>query len=238
MTLTVYDDFEQGSEEWLQVRCGVATASTISAMLTPTGKVAENQTSRSMISELAAERLTGRPTEPIWSRDIERGHLDEPIARETYEEHAGVEVEEVGFMVSGYIARGEGEDVNTGRDLGYSPDGLVGEYGLIEIKSRKPKLHLRYVLTGQIPFAHMVQMQTGMLVSGRTWCDYISYCGGLPMHIQRVYADSQMSENILEAASHLEREVEQTMVKFKELTLDMPETEYIDHFGDDLEIIL
>src|SRR5699024_3212237 len=163
------------------------------------------------------------------------GQLDEPIARDIYAGNAGVDVEEVGFMVTGYVPRGD-EATDAANDLGYSPDGLIGEYGLIEIKSRKPKLHLQYVLTGQIPFAHMVQMQTGMLVSGRTCCDYISYCGGLPMHIQRVYADSQMSENILEAASHLEREVEQTMVKFQELTQGMPETEYIDHFGDDLEI--
>lgn len=237
MSRLVMYSMEQGSEEWLQARCGVPTASTISAMLTPTGKIADNQTSRSMIAELAAERLTGRPSEPIWSRDIERGHLDEPIARDIYAEHTGVEVEEVGFMVTGYIPRGESY-TDVANDLGYSPDGLVGEYGLIEIKSRKPKLHLQYVLTGQIPFAHMVQMQTGMLVSGRVWCDYISYCGGLPMHIQRVYVDDQMTERILEAASHLEREVEQTMVKFKELTREMPETEYIDHFGDDLEIVI
>lgn len=237
MSRLVTYNMEQGSEEWLQARCGVPTASTISAMLTPTGKIADNQTSRIMIAELASERLTGRPAEPIWSRDIERGHLDEPIARDIYAEHAGVKVEEVGFMVTGYIPRGKAY-TDIANDLGYSPDGLIGEHGLIEIKSRKPKLHLQYVLTGQIPFAHMVQMQTGMLVSERVWCDYISYCGGLPMHIQRVYADFQMSENILEAASHLEREVEQTMIKFKELTREMPETEYIDHFGDDLEISL
>lgn len=237
MSRLVIYNMEQGSDEWLQARCGVPTSTTISAMLTPTGKIADNQTSRTMIAELAAERLTGRPPEPIWSKDIERGHLDEPIAREIYAEHTGVEVEEVGFMVTGYIPR-DGSETDIANDLGYSPDGLVGEHGLIEIKSRRPKLHLQYVLTGQIPFAHMVQMQTGMLVSGRAWCDYISYSGGLPMHIKRVYPDAEMLERILEAATHLEREVKQTMVKFKELTNGMPDTEYIDHFGDDLELTL
>jgi len=234
MSRLVIYNVEQGSDEWLQARCGIPTSTSISAMLTPTGKLADNQTSRTMIAELAAERLTGRPPEPIWSRDIERGHLDEPIAREIYAKHTGVNVEEVGFMVTGYIPR-DGSETDIANDLGYSPDGLVGDHGLIEIKSRKPKLHLQYVLTGQIPFAHMVQMQTGMLVSGRAWCDYISYSGGLPMHIKRVYSDAEMLEHILEAATHLEREIEQTMVKFKELTNGMPDTEYIDHF-EEIEI--
>src|SRR5699024_303651 len=97
------------------------------------------------------------PPEPVWSRDIERGHLDEPLAREVYEQWKGMDVTEVGFMtrnIEGYV-------------LGFSPDGLVSDDGLVEIKSRKPQLQLQYVLTGDIPFAHFIQMQTGMLVSGR-----------------------------------------------------------------------
>lgn len=226
MTLKVYD-CEQGSDEWLQARCGIPTSTTISAMLTPAGAVANNQASRTAVHTLAAERLTGRPPEPVWSRDIERGHLDEPIARKVYEQHTGEPVEEVGFMVANYVAAGL-----TTHKLGFSPDGLVGEYGLTEFKSRKPNLHLQYVLTRKIPFAHMVQMQTGMLVSDRTWCDYVSYSGGLPMHIQRVHADGLMQYQIIEAATELERRTELVITKFEAETKRMPETEYVDHFAE------
>src|SRR5690625_3387948 len=87
--LTIYEDLEQGSDDWLQARCEIPTSTTISAMLTPTGKVADNQTSRTAVNNLAAERLTNRPPEPVWSRDIERGHLDEPLAREVYAQGKG-----------------------------------------------------------------------------------------------------------------------------------------------------
>src|SRR5699024_3410486 len=138
---------------------------TISAMLTPTGKVADNQTSRTAVNNLAAERLTNRPPEPVWSRDIERGHLDEPLAREVHEQWNGVEVTEVECLTSNierYV-------------LSVSPDGLVADDGLVDIKTRKPHLQLQHVLTGDIPPAHFIQMQTAMLVSGRDWCDYCSY---------------------------------------------------------------
>src|SRR5699024_4227197 len=148
--LTIYEDLEQGSSDWLQARCGIPTSTTISAMLTPTGKVADNQTSRTAVNNLAAERLTNRPPEPVWSRDIERGHLDEPLAREVYEQWKGVDVAEVGFMT-----RNIGGNV-----IGFSPDGLVSDDGLVEIKSRKTQLQMQYVLTGDIPCAHLLAMQS------------------------------------------------------------------------------
>src|SRR5690625_3311666 len=151
--LTIYEDLEQGSDDWLQARCGIPTSTTISAMLTPTGKIADNQTSRTAVNNHAAERLASRTPEPDWSREIERGHLDEPLAREVYEQWKGVDVTEVGFMtrnIEGYV-------------LGFSPDGLVADDGLVEIKSRKPQLQLQYVLTDDISFVHFMQIETGIL---------------------------------------------------------------------------
>lgn len=220
--LTIYEDLEQGSDDWLQARCGIPTSTTISAMLTPTGKIADNQTSRTAVNNLAAERLTNRPPDPIWSRDIERGHLDEPLAREVYEQWKGVDVAEVGFMT-----RNIGGNV-----IGFSPDGLVNDEGLVEIKSRKPQLQLQYVLTGDIPFAHFIQMQTGMFVSGRDWCDYCSYSGGLPMHIRRIHKDDTWQRRIIAALVVLEERAEEVQTDFDTLTALMPPTEYVDHFEE------
>src|SRR5699024_7981692 len=197
-------DLEQGSSDWLQARCGIPTSTTISAMLTPTGKVADNQTSRTAVNNLAAERLTNRPPEPVWSRDIERGHLDEPLAREVYEQWKGVDVTEVGFMtrnIEGYV-------------LGFSADGLVSDDGLVEIKSRKPQLQLQYMRTSYYPFAHVIQMQTWMLDRGRDWCNYCSYSGGLPMHIKRVYAAFSSQRRIIAALVVFEERAEEVHTDF------------------------
>ena len=106
-------------------------------------------------------RITGYVEPVIPTRDMERGTLDEPYARDAYAKFTGVEVEEVGFMVRDF----------DGYKLGYSPDGLVGDDGLIEIKSRQPKVHLAHILADRVPAENMAQLQTGLLVSGRDCFD-------------------------------------------------------------------
>ena len=117
--LTIHEDLEQGSDEWLGTRCGVITASVIGQLITPqTIRAASNDKSRALIAQLAAERITGR-TEPVFvNDDMMRGHLHEPIARDLYAEHNGVAVRQVGFMVREFAG---------GVRVGASPDGLVGE---------------------------------------------------------------------------------------------------------------
>ena len=83
-----------------------------------------------------------------------------------------------------------------GFKIGYSPDGLVGKDGLIEIKSRRPKKHLQTIIAGTVPAENMAQIQAGLLVSGRDWCDYISYCGGMRPWIKRVEPDTRWSPSI------------------------------------------
>jgi hypothetical protein len=77
-----------------------------------------------------------------------------------------------------------------GFSLGYSPDGLVGDDGLIEVKCRRQKKHLQTILADEVPPENMAQLQCGLLVSGREWIDYVSYCGGMPMYVKRVYPDT------------------------------------------------
>lgn len=225
MSLHIYE-YEQGSEEWRQARAGILTASVIGKLITPGGKVADNQTSRGLIRDLVAERLTGRPTDTPTTRDMERGSLDEPYARDIYAEHTGYRVDEVGFMVREI----------SGHKLGYSPDGLTEDIGLLEIKSRKPRLQLQYIIDGTIPHDHMAQMQAGMLVAGREWCAYASYSGGLRMPIQYVFADPNWQESIRQALVAFEQEAALLISVYEANTIAMPETEYIDHYGDDLQI--
>jgi len=179
----------------------------------------DNDTARSLILTLAAERIT-QYVEPLpMSRDMERGTLDEPYAREVYAERYAP-VAELGFMVREFH----------GYRLGYSPDGLVGDDGLIEIKSRKQKIQLKAFLDDAVPNENMAQIQTGLLVSGRDWLDYVSYNGGMPPYVKRVFPDPVWHDAILDAAFNLEMEVDGIIDAYLTRTAGNPPTERIDHY--------
>ncbi len=211
MSLRIYDELIQGEQDWLAARCGLITASVIGQLLTPTLKVADNDTSRGITATLAAERITGR-VEPVFvNADMWRGVIDEPYARAAYAEHHHAPVTEVGFMV---------------RDgIGYSPDGLVGDDGLIEIKSRKPKKHLQTILADRVPAENMAQCQAGLLVSGRAWLDYVSFCGGLPLWVKRVEPDSEWFAALTAAAETFEQNVTAYIDDYRAAVVGLPLTE-------------
>lgn len=220
MTLRVYSDLVQGTEEWLAARRGIVTASVVGQFITPkTVKPASNDYSRALTMLLVAERITGW-SDPVYvTADMERGHLDEPIARAAYAQWAKVDVDEVGFMV-----RDE-----TAWKLGYSPDGLVGDDGLIEIKSRRAKAQVATVIADEVPLANMAQIQAGMLVSGRAWCDYVSFAGGLPLYVKRVHFDERWADAITDAVIEFEATAARMVESFAALTKDMPTTERINY---------
>jgi len=192
MSIQIHTDLEQGTEEWLAVRRGIVTASVVGQLITAkTLKPAANDYSRALTNLLVAEQITGW-TDPVYvSDDMFRGTVDEPVARRAYSQHYKVDVVEVGFMVR------DDWDYR----LGYSPDGLVGDDGLIEIKSRKAKKQLATILADEVPAENMAQIQAGLLVSGRQWCDYVSYCAGMPLYVKRVYPDARWHEAIVEAVT-------------------------------------
>lgn len=193
MSLRVLPDLVQGTEDWYDQRRGMVTASVVDKLLTATLKVANNDTSRALTLLLTAERMTGH-TDPTWRNDdMMRGVFDEPIARNLYSQHYA-HVDEVGFMVRD----------DWGFEIGYSPDGLVGDVGLIEVKSRRQKNHLETVMSGEVPEANMAQIQCGLLVSGRAWCDYISYCAGMHLWTKRVYPNERWHEAIVKAVRAFE----------------------------------
>ena len=216
MSIQIHTDLEQGTEEWLAVRRGMVTASVVGQLVTAkTLKPAANDYSRALTNLLVAERITGW-TDPVYvSDDMFRGTVDEPVARDIYAKHYKVDVVEVGFMVRNEVDW----------RLGYSPDGLVGDDGLIEIKSRKSKKQLATILADEVPPENMAQIQAGLLVSGRQWCDYVSYCAGMPLYVKRVYPDARWHEAIVEAVKEFEATANQMTHVYRLVSKDMHMTE-------------
>jgi putative phage-type endonuclease len=207
---------EQGSDEWHALRRGVITASTISRLITSTGKPANNDTSRSQLLQLLAERITGESEPSFYNNDMARGHLLEPLARDIYAKHRAP-VQECGFVTADF----------DGTVIGYSPDGLVGDEGLIEIKSPLRKRHLLSLLSDEVPAEYMPQVQTGLAVTGRHWCDYISYAPGLPLFVHRCKRDELAIAYLIIAAQAAEVELQRLMEIYTTKAAIFPATEPI-----------
>lgn len=198
--INYFRELVQGSDEWLQARCGLLTASEMKLILTPTLKIANNDKERAHLFELAAQRVT-RHVEPSYSSDdMLRGQFDEIEARLLYAEHFAP-VEEMGFITND----------KWGFTLGYSPDGMVGDDGLIECKSRRQKYQMETVVKcvrDQItPEEFVLQVQTGLLVSERQWVDVLSYSAGMPMPPIRAYPDEKIQNAIVEASGAFEKKL-------------------------------
>lgn len=215
MTLTVHTDLVQRSDEWYAARCGLVTASAVGKLVTPkTVQPANNPDSRGLAMTLASERITGWVVPGYVNDDMWRGIEDEPIARAKYAKHYAA-VDEAGFMT---------ED-RFGFKIGYSPDGIVGDDGLIEIKSRRPKTHLETILADEPPIDCMAQLQCGLLVSGRQWIDYVSYCGGMPLWVKRVERQQKWVIAIKHAAADLEDSITDMVRVYTESVAGLPMTE-------------
>lgn len=199
MTIRYHDAFEQGSLDWLQARCGLLSASEMKLILTPTLKVANNDKTRAHAYELAAQRLNQYVEPHYIGDDMLRGHEDEARARLAYAEHFDA-VTETGLVTSD----------KWGFTIAYSPDGLVGDDGLIECKSRRQKFQVQTIIDG-VPDEHLLQLQTGLLVTERQWIDYVSYCGGMPMAVIRVEPDAEIQEAIITAAAAFEARVSEIL---------------------------
>ena len=193
MSIKIYPEMVQGSEEWFAARCGMITAGSMKLILTPTLKTASNDKERQHLFELLAQRVT-KYVEPSYvSDDMLRGIEDEIYARDLYsKEYAPVT--EIGFVVNN----------DWGFDMGFSPDGFVGDDGMIECKSRLQKYQAQTIITGEMPDEYMLQIQTGMMVTGRKWCDFISYCGGMPMFVKRILPDPAIAEIVKASATAFE----------------------------------
>lgn len=214
MTIKYYYDLIQGSDEWLEARSKILTASEFIKILTPTLKVADNDDSRAHVYEILAQRISNYVEPSYISDDMLRGKMEEVDARECYRKNYG-EGKECGFITNDKL----------GFDIGYSPDFLVADDGLIEVKSRKQSLHIKNIMDDVAEKKTMIQMQVGLFVTERKWCDFISYCGGLPMFVKRVEVMPEYQEAIQKAAIGFENRVNELMNIYKEKSSNLIPTE-------------
>lgn len=178
---------KQGSPEWLAARLGVVTASEVGALVSPLGKVRTGDGPRSYLYKKLAERILGVPTSEFTSFGMEQGVIVEGEARAWFAFEHNTPVSEVGFCTS-----------DDGR-IGFSPDGLIGDAGGIEIKSPQPAKHIEYLLNGVVPDDYVLQVQFSLYVSRRAWWKFLSYSRQFPALVIHVEPDPKLQDAIRSA---------------------------------------
>jgi putative phage-type endonuclease len=159
---------DQRSDEWFAARLGFATASRMNDALAGS----ETAARRGYLIQLVTERLTEQQQESYNSAAMQRGTELEPVARMAYESKNGF-VDKTGFHKHPSIEW-----------FGASPDGLVGDDGLVEIKCPNSTTHVDYILEGKVPTKYKRQMLAQLACTGRKWCDFVSFDNRLPEHLQ------------------------------------------------------
>lgn len=178
--MQIIREIEQGSADWLALRLGIVTCSELSDLMVD-GKQEGGfgVGAYTYMDRLIGERITGAEAEP-WrgSKSSERGHALEPVVRDLYCLRRDLEpgaIEQVAIVLN--------------HGIGYSPDGLVVDDGLIEVKTKIPEKLVQVILDGNVPKEHVAQCQGGLWVSEREWIDFLGYWPGMPLCLVRAYRD-------------------------------------------------
>jgi hypothetical protein len=199
--MRIITDVEQGTPEWLALRLGIATASELDCLLVSgKGEAGFGVAAFTYMDQLIGERITEEAAElPFQTRATLRGHELELVARGLYEAREGVQTSQVGIILN--------------HGIGYSPDALIGDQGLTEIKTKLPKFQVGVILSGEVPKEHIPQCQGGLWVSEREWIDFISYWPGMPLFVKRMYRDEVMIRKIAERVRTFYEILEERMNK-------------------------
>lgn len=166
-------DCEQGSLAWHECRRGIPTASEFKSVLAK----GEGKVRRKYMMRLLGERLSGRVADGFRNAHTDRGHEQEPDARNWYAFQYDVEPLQIGFIRNG--------------EKGCSPDSLIGNDGLLEIKSKLADIHCEVLLADKVPSEHYAQVQGQIWVAEREWCDFLSWSPGLHPYVKRVHRDEK-----------------------------------------------
>lgn len=213
------DEIVQGSPEWHAERLGKVTASRMADVCART-KSGWGASRKNYMAELVAERLTGARAEGFTNAAMQWGTDQEPEARVAYEFYRDATVVEVGFVPHPSIA-----------DTGASPDGLVGDDGLVEIKAPNTATHIETLLGGTVPEKYVLQMQWQMACTGRQWCDFASFDPRLPesmrLFVQRVPRDdalvASLEKDVVEFLTELRETVARLRAKYEPDNSPLPE---------------
>jgi len=205
------NDIEQGTEEWFAIRCGKVTASRIADIIATT-KSGYSASRANYEAQLICEILTGKPAESFTNAAMAWGTETEPLARAQYELKTGNIVNQIGFVVHSKIEQ-----------AGASPDGLVDNDGLIEIKCPNTSTHLDTLLSQKVPSKYITQMTWQMLCTGRKWCDFVSYDPRLPdnlqLFIQRIELDEEYGKKLESEVKAFLEEVNEKVEKLRKINV-------------------
>lgn len=200
---------EQRTESWFQARLGKVTASRIADLMAKT-KSGYSASRDSYMAQLTIERLTQKPTEGYTNAAMAWGVDQEPFARAAYETKTGELVTEVGFIVHPEIDQ-----------AGASPDGLVGDEGMVEIKCPESKTMIETLLSDRVPDKYFKQMQWQMACTGRKWCDYVVFDPRMPENLQlcvrRVERDDYIIDEIKSEIKKFLAELDQQVNRLRAL---------------------
>lgn len=179
----MFHDISQNSQPWLELRAGHLTGSAVSKVMANDGK-AFGDPAKKLAVDIALEQITGKSISSGYSNDhMERGHEQEPIARQLYESLYFCDVDNGGFFDNGFT--------------GCSPDGVVSN-GLIEIKSVIPSVHYKRIKNGGFDSAYRWQIMFNLKESGKDWIDFISYCANFTedkqLYVYRILASEQQED--------------------------------------------
>lgn len=188
--IEVFSDLEQGSETWRAIRAGLPTASRFSDVLAK----GEGKTRGKYLRELAAEVLTGEPTESFTNDYMARGHEYEDEARRMFAFMREVDPQQVGFIRNGR--------------MGCSPDSLIGDSAGLEIKVAIPAVQIERLQRGELPAEHKAQVQGSMLVTDRPVWHFMSYCPKLPTLILDVPRDDEYLAQLAKAIEAFNTELD------------------------------
>ena len=199
----MHEEITQGSPEWHALRLGKVTASRVADVVAKT-RTGWGASRANYMAELIAERLTGSVADRFTNAAMQWGNETEAEARAAYQFQTDAEVVEVGFVPHPDIA-----------ESGASPDGLVGEMGLVEIKCPNTATHIDTLLNQKVPAKYITQMQWQMACTGRYWCDFVSYDPRLPpemaIWIKRVDRDedriTELQDMVREFLAELDAKV-------------------------------
>lgn len=186
-------DMEQGTPEWRGARLGIVTASKFATVMAQGRGGGDSKTRREYMLKLMGERLTGEPMHNYQNDHMERGKEMEAEARDMYVFLSELEPKQVGFIRNGKV--------------GCSPDSLIGNDGMLEIKTKLAHLQLDVLLGDALPSEHVAQVQGQLWVAEREWCDFVSYWPRLKPFMKRVYRDETTIAKIAAAVSVFENEM-------------------------------